>query len=93
MFHFAVFLKKLLVLKTVLFLSYEFFVLFSYVDLVTAVKCDNNIYVFVFQKVLQIGGLTLKHSRCIHHSPVWKSPLIPIVVEQTVSEKRNADEV
>lgn len=40
----------------------------------------------VFQKVLHIGGLTLIHSRSIHHSPVWRSPLIPIVVEQTVSE-------
>lgn len=29
--------------------------------------------------------MTLKHSRSVHHSPVWRSPLIPIVVEQTVS--------
>lgn len=42
--------------------------------------------VCVFQRVLQLGGLTLKHSRSFHHSPVWKSPLIPIVVEQTVSQ-------
>lgn len=38
-----------------------------------------------FQRVLHFGGLTLKHSRLFHHSPVWRSPLIPIVVEQTVS--------
>ncbi len=38
----------------------------------------------VFQRVLQIGGQTLRRS--IHHSPVWRNPLIPIVVEQTVSE-------
>lgn len=42
-------------------------------------------YCVSFQRVMHFGGLTLKHSRLIHHSPVWRSPLIPIVVEQTVS--------
>lgn len=37
------------------------------------------------QRVLQIGGLSVRRCRAIHHSPVWRSPLIPIVVEQTVS--------
>lgn len=39
----------------------------------------------VFQRVLQAGGSALKQNRSVHHSPVWRSPLIPIVVEQTVS--------
>ena len=56
-----------------------------------AVKCKTNqanhcVFLYVCQRVLQIGGMTVKHSRSIHHSPVWRSPLIPIVVEQTVSE-------
>uniref|UniRef100_A0A8D3CKJ4 ATP-dependent Clp protease proteolytic subunit n=1 Tax=Scophthalmus maximus TaxID=52904 RepID=A0A8D3CKJ4_SCOMX len=38
-------------------------------------------YVGKNMRVLQIGGLTLRRS--IHHSPVWRNPLIPIVVEQT----------
>ncbi|XP_010795515.1 ATP-dependent Clp protease proteolytic subunit, mitochondrial-like, partial [Notothenia coriiceps] len=47
--------------------------------------------VCVFQRVLHIGGLTLKHSRSIHHSPAWRSPLIPIVVEQTGRGERAYD--
>lgn len=42
-------------------------------------------FLSVFQQVLRIGSLTLKHSRSIHHSSICRTPLIPIVVEQTVS--------
>ncbi|KAF1380115.1 hypothetical protein PFLUV_G00183160 [Perca fluviatilis] len=45
----------------------------------------------LLQRVLRIGGLTLKHSRSIHHSPVWRSPLIPMVVEQTGRGERAYD--
>ncbi|KAI3360299.1 hypothetical protein L3Q82_014618, partial [Scortum barcoo] len=47
--------------------------------------------VCVFQRLLHIGGLTLRHSRSIQHSPVWRSPLIPIVVEQTGRGERAYD--
>ncbi|KAF0032245.1 hypothetical protein F2P81_014535 [Scophthalmus maximus] len=43
----------------------------------------------LFRRVLQIGGLTLRRS--IHHSPVWRNPLIPIVVEQTIDNKVAGD--
>ncbi|KAF3845820.1 hypothetical protein F7725_002898 [Dissostichus mawsoni] len=45
----------------------------------------------LLRRVLHIGGLTLKHSRSIHHSPAWRSPLIPIVVEQTGRGERAYD--
>ncbi|XP_056263472.1 ATP-dependent Clp protease proteolytic subunit, mitochondrial [Pseudoliparis swirei] len=45
----------------------------------------------LLRRVLHIGGLTLKHSRPIHHSPVWRSPLIPMVVEQTGRGERAYD--
>ncbi|TNN65053.1 ATP-dependent Clp protease proteolytic subunit, mitochondrial [Liparis tanakae] len=45
----------------------------------------------LLRRVLHIGGLTLKHSRQIHHSPVWRSPLVPMVVEQTGRGERAYD--
>lgn len=45
----------------------------------------GRIFLSVFQQVLRIGSLTLTHSRSIHHSSICRTPLIPIVVEQTVS--------
>ncbi|XP_024147621.1 ATP-dependent Clp protease proteolytic subunit, mitochondrial [Oryzias melastigma] len=45
----------------------------------------------LLQRVLNVGGLTLKHCRYIQHSPVWRSPLIPIVVEQTGRGERAYD--
>uniref|UniRef100_A0A8C5GJ31 ATP-dependent Clp protease proteolytic subunit n=1 Tax=Gouania willdenowi TaxID=441366 RepID=A0A8C5GJ31_GOUWI len=40
---------------------------------------------------LQVGRISLKHSRCLHNSPAWRSPLIPIVVEQTGRGERAYD--
>ncbi|XP_070778648.1 ATP-dependent Clp protease proteolytic subunit, mitochondrial [Enoplosus armatus] len=45
----------------------------------------------LLRRALHIGGLTLKHSRSVHHSPAWRSPLIPIVVEQTGRGERAYD--
>ncbi|XP_049925131.1 ATP-dependent Clp protease proteolytic subunit, mitochondrial [Epinephelus moara] len=45
----------------------------------------------LLRRALHIGGLTLKCSRSIHHSAVWRSPLIPIVVEQTGRGERAYD--
>lgn len=45
----------------------------------------------LLRRLVNIGGLTVKHSRSIQHSPVWRSPLIPIVVEQTGRGERAYD--
>ncbi|MED6268541.1 hypothetical protein CHARACLAT_023483 [Characodon lateralis] len=45
----------------------------------------------LLRSLLNIGHLSLKHSRAVHHSPVWRSPLIPIVVEQTGRGERAYD--
>ncbi|XP_034047151.1 LOW QUALITY PROTEIN: ATP-dependent Clp protease proteolytic subunit, mitochondrial [Thalassophryne amazonica] len=45
----------------------------------------------LLRRVLHIGQLTIKHSRSIQHSSVWRSPLIPIVVEQTGRGERAYD--
>ncbi|XP_049416288.1 ATP-dependent Clp protease proteolytic subunit, mitochondrial [Epinephelus fuscoguttatus] len=45
----------------------------------------------LLRRALHIGGLTLKCSRSIHHSAFWRSPLIPIVVEQTGRGERAYD--
>ncbi|XP_075879828.1 ATP-dependent Clp protease proteolytic subunit, mitochondrial [Nelusetta ayraudi] len=45
----------------------------------------------LLRRALQIGGLSLRHCRSIHHSPIWRSPLIPIVVEQTGRGERAYD--
>ncbi|XP_026021810.1 ATP-dependent Clp protease proteolytic subunit, mitochondrial isoform X2 [Astatotilapia calliptera] len=42
-------------------------------------------------RVLRIGSLTLTHSRSIHHSSICRTPLIPIVVEQTGRGERAYD--
>lgn len=45
----------------------------------------------LLRRVLQVGGLAVRHSRSIHHTTVWRSPLIPIVVEQTGRGERAYD--
>lgn len=45
----------------------------------------------LLRRVLQVGQLTAKHSRSIQQSPTWRSPLIPIVVEQTGRGERAYD--
>ncbi|XP_061893150.1 ATP-dependent Clp protease proteolytic subunit, mitochondrial [Entelurus aequoreus] len=45
----------------------------------------------LFSRVLQTVGPTLKFLRSIHHSPTWRSPLIPIVIEQTGRGERAYD--
>uniref|UniRef100_A0A4W5LQD8 ATP-dependent Clp protease proteolytic subunit n=1 Tax=Hucho hucho TaxID=62062 RepID=A0A4W5LQD8_9TELE len=42
-------------------------------------------------RVLQCGVTALKSCRTIHHSAQWRSPLIPIVVEQTGRGERAYD--
>uniref|UniRef100_A0A3B4H627 ATP-dependent Clp protease proteolytic subunit n=3 Tax=Haplochromini TaxID=319058 RepID=A0A3B4H627_9CICH len=51
----------------------------------------GRIFLSVFQQVLRIGSLTLTHSRSIHHSSICRTPLIPIVVEQTGRGERAYD--
>lgn len=48
-------------------------------------------YEMLLRKLLQVGGLTVRHGRSIHHTAVWRSPLIPIVVEQTGRGERAYD--
>ncbi|KAL2101269.1 hypothetical protein ACEWY4_003030 [Coilia grayii] len=45
----------------------------------------------LIRKVLQLGVSVAKGSRFIHHSAPWRSPLIPIVVEQTGRGERAYD--
>ncbi|XP_062307185.1 ATP-dependent Clp protease proteolytic subunit, mitochondrial [Osmerus eperlanus] len=45
----------------------------------------------LIRRVLQCGVSVLKGSRSIHHSSPWRSPLIPIVVEQTGRGERAYD--
>lgn len=45
----------------------------------------------LLRRALHIGGLALKNHRSIHHSTGWRSPLIPIVVEQTGRGERAYD--
>ncbi|XP_053707702.1 ATP-dependent Clp protease proteolytic subunit, mitochondrial isoform X1 [Synchiropus splendidus] len=43
------------------------------------------------QRALTLGGHTLRQARFFSHSPTWRSPLIPIVVEQTGRGERAYD--
>ncbi|XP_061568891.1 ATP-dependent Clp protease proteolytic subunit, mitochondrial [Cololabis saira] len=45
----------------------------------------------LLRSLLSAGGQAWRHSRCIHHSPAWRNPLIPIVVEQTGRGERAYD--
>ncbi|XP_036399994.1 ATP-dependent Clp protease proteolytic subunit, mitochondrial-like [Megalops cyprinoides] len=45
----------------------------------------------IVTRVLQRGLSTVRGSRSIHHSASWRSPLIPIVVEQTGRGERAYD--
>ncbi|XP_063079848.1 ATP-dependent Clp protease proteolytic subunit, mitochondrial [Engraulis encrasicolus] len=45
----------------------------------------------LIRRVLQLGVSVAKGSRPIHHSAPWRSPLIPIVVEQTGRGERAYD--
>ncbi|XP_054614852.1 ATP-dependent Clp protease proteolytic subunit, mitochondrial [Dunckerocampus dactyliophorus] len=45
----------------------------------------------LFTRVLQTVGLRLTFNRSIHHSAAWRSPLIPIVIEQTGRGERAYD--
>ncbi|KAK7938361.1 hypothetical protein WMY93_001687 [Mugilogobius chulae] len=45
----------------------------------------------MLRRLLHVGGLAVRHSRSIHHTAVWRSPLIPIVVEQTGRGERAYD--
>ncbi|XP_020783047.2 ATP-dependent Clp protease proteolytic subunit, mitochondrial [Boleophthalmus pectinirostris] len=45
----------------------------------------------LLRRLLHVGGVVVRQSRSVHHSPVWRSPLIPIVVEQTGRGERAYD--
>ncbi|KAJ8363049.1 hypothetical protein SKAU_G00118800 [Synaphobranchus kaupii] len=45
----------------------------------------------IIRRVLRCGASILRSSRSIHHSAPWKSPLVPIVVEQTGRGERAYD--
>ncbi|XP_072298196.1 ATP-dependent Clp protease proteolytic subunit, mitochondrial [Eucyclogobius newberryi] len=45
----------------------------------------------LLRRLLHVGGAAVRHSRSIHHTAVWRSPLIPIVVEQTGRGERAYD--
>ncbi|KAM4634651.1 ATP-dependent Clp protease proteolytic subunit, mitochondrial [Polymixia lowei] len=45
----------------------------------------------LLRNLLQCGGSALKCGRSIHNSSLWRSPLIPIVVEQTGRGERAYD--
>lgn len=45
----------------------------------------------LLRRLLQVGGAALGHSRSLHRSAVFRSPLIPIVVEQTGRGERAYD--
>ncbi|XP_064171838.1 ATP-dependent Clp protease proteolytic subunit, mitochondrial [Anguilla rostrata] len=45
----------------------------------------------LIRRVLQCGASVLKGTRSVHLSPPWRSPLIPIVVEQTGRGERAYD--
>lgn len=45
----------------------------------------------LLRRLLQVGGMAVRHSRSLHHSTVLRSPLIPIVVEQTGRGERAYD--
>lgn len=45
----------------------------------------------LLRRLLHVGGVAVRHSKSIHHSAALRSPLIPIVVEQTGRGERAYD--